>query len=110
VASCEKVTEDSSRQAYDEREHGHCGNFFNMLWALPGASRGGPLATGAYLKEQSWYYDMAGFLWFQGWNDLCADWTYNNRMKPGGYDRRSSRGTLERVLLAGQQYAQGCRY
>ena len=45
--------------AYDEREHGHCGNFFNMLWALPGASRGGPLATGAYLKEQSWYYDLA---------------------------------------------------
>jgi hypothetical protein len=45
--------------AYDEREHGHCGNFFNMLWAMPGASRSGPLATGAYLKEQSWYYDLA---------------------------------------------------
>jgi hypothetical protein len=45
--------------AYDEREHGHCGNFFNMFWALPGVSRGGPLATGAYLKEQSWYYDLA---------------------------------------------------
>jgi len=45
--------------AYDEREHGHCGNFWNMLWALPGASRSGPLATGAYLKEQSWYYDLA---------------------------------------------------
>ena len=34
--------------AYDEREHGHSGNFFNMLWALPGVSRCGPLATGAY--------------------------------------------------------------
>ena len=45
--------------AYDEREQGHCGNFWNMLWALPGVSRGGPLATGAYLKEQSWYYDLA---------------------------------------------------
>ena len=45
--------------AYDEREHGHCGNFWNMLWALPGASRSGPLATGAYLKEQSWYYELA---------------------------------------------------
>ena len=45
--------------AYDEREHGHCGNVWNMLWALPGASRGGPLATGAYLKEQSWYYELA---------------------------------------------------
>jgi hypothetical protein len=45
--------------AYDEREQGHCGNFWNMLWALPGVSRGGPLATGAYLKEQAWYYDLA---------------------------------------------------
>jgi len=45
--------------AYGEREHGHCGNFWNILWALPGASRGGPLATGAYMKEQSWYYDLA---------------------------------------------------
>ena len=45
--------------AYDEREHGHCGNLWNMLWALPGASHGGPLATGAYLKEQDWYYELA---------------------------------------------------
>ena len=45
--------------AYDEREQGHCGNFWNMLWALPGVSRSGPLATGAYLKEQAWYYDLA---------------------------------------------------
>ena len=45
--------------AYDERERGHTGNFFNVLWAMPGVSRGGPLATGAYLKEVSWYYDLA---------------------------------------------------
>lgn len=45
--------------AYDGREQGHCGNFWNMLWALPGVSRSGPLATGAYLKEQAWYYDLA---------------------------------------------------
>ena len=44
---------------YAERERGHTGNFFNVMWALPGVSRCGPLATGAYLKEQSWYYDLA---------------------------------------------------
>jgi len=44
---------------YSERERGHTGNFFNIQWALPGVSRCGPLATGAYLKEQSWYYDLA---------------------------------------------------
>jgi hypothetical protein len=44
---------------YSEREQGHTGNFFNVQWALPGVSRCGPLATGAYMMEQSWYYDLA---------------------------------------------------
>ncbi|TWT55726.1 DUF6288 domain-containing protein [Allorhodopirellula solitaria] len=45
--------------AYDERERGHTGNFFNILWAMPGVSRCGPLASAAYWKEQSWLYDLA---------------------------------------------------
>lgn len=53
--------------AYDERERGHTGNFFNVLWALPGVARGGPLATGAYLKETAWYYDLA-----RGWDGSFA--------------------------------------
>ena len=48
-----------SLAGYDERERGHTGNFFNILWAIPGVSRCGPLGTGAYWKEQSWYYDLA---------------------------------------------------
>jgi alpha-galactosidase len=32
-------------------------------------------------------YELAGFVWFQGFNDLVADWTYEKRMKPGGYDQ-----------------------
>jgi HEAT repeat protein len=52
-----------STAAYSERERGHTGNFFNVLWALPGVARCGPLATGAYLKEQAWYYDLA-----RGWD------------------------------------------
>ena len=31
-------------------------------------------------------YELAGFVWFQGFNDLVSDWTYDKRMKPGGYD------------------------
>lgn len=49
--------------AYSERERGHTGNFFNMLWALSGVARCGPLTTGAYLKEHAWYYDLA-----RGWD------------------------------------------
>jgi hypothetical protein len=45
--------------AYNERERGHTGNFFNMLWAMPAVARCGPLATGGYWREQAWYYDLA---------------------------------------------------
>jgi hypothetical protein len=49
--------------AYSERERGHTGNFFNMLWAQLGVARSGPLGIGAYMREQSWYYDLA-----RGWD------------------------------------------
>ncbi len=48
-----------STAGYAERERGHTGNFFNVLWAMPGVARCGPLATGAYWREQGWYYDLA---------------------------------------------------
>ncbi len=31
-------------------------------------------------------YELAGFVWFQGFNDMIDAWTYHDRMKPGGYD------------------------
>ena len=34
-------------------------------------------------------YELAGFVWFQGWNDLVDTGTYPNRDKPGGYDAYS---------------------
>jgi hypothetical protein len=75
--------------AYDEREYGHCGCFWNYLWALPGASRCGPLATGAYLKEQSWYYDLArnwrgGFV-YQEVEEGDENKNYNAWDLTGGY-------------------------
>ena len=30
-------------------------------------------------------YELAGFAWFQGWNDMCDGHTYPSRHKPGGY-------------------------
>ena len=53
----------SSVAGYDERERGHTGNFFNILWAMPGVSRCGALASGSYWNEQGWYYDLA-----RGWD------------------------------------------
>ena len=35
-------------------------------------------------------YELAGFVWFQGWNDLVDGGTYPHRDKPGGYDAYST--------------------
>ena len=43
-----------------ERDTGHTGNFFNILWAMPGVAQSGPHATGAWMKEfGAWYFDLA---------------------------------------------------
>ena len=43
-----------------ERDCGHTGNFFNLLWAMPGVSLLGPHATGAWMQEfGAWYFDLA---------------------------------------------------
>lgn len=35
-------------------------------------------------------YELAGFAWFQGWNDMVDQGTYPNRDKAGGYDAYST--------------------
>ena len=35
-------------------------------------------------------YELAGFAWFQGWNDMVDQGTYPNRDKPNGYDAYST--------------------
>lgn len=35
-------------------------------------------------------YELAGFVWFQGWNDMVDGSTYPDRGKPGGYDQYSA--------------------
>jgi len=37
----------------------------------------------AYDAKQG--YEIAGFVWFQGWNDMCDGHTYPDRDKPGGF-------------------------
>jgi alpha-galactosidase len=38
----------------------------------------------AYNKQEG--YEIAGFVWFQGWNDVVDGHTYQNRGAPGSYD------------------------
>jgi len=43
-----------------ERDCGHTGNFFNLLWSLPAIGLAGPHATGAWMEEfGTWYHDLA---------------------------------------------------
>jgi hypothetical protein len=43
-----------------ERDTGHTGNFFNLLWAMPGVALSGPNASGAWMHEYgAWYFDLA---------------------------------------------------
>ncbi len=41
----------------------------------------------AYEKQQG--YEIAGFIWFQGWNDLVDRGVYPDRGQKGGYDKYS---------------------
>ncbi len=43
-----------------ERDCGHNGNYFNLLWSLPAIAQAGPNATGAWTNEfGAWYHDLA---------------------------------------------------
>ncbi len=43
-----------------ERDCGHTGNYFNMLWSLPAIAQAGPNATGEWTQEfGAWYHDLA---------------------------------------------------
>jgi hypothetical protein len=66
-----------------ERDCGHTGNFFNILWSLPAVARSGPNASGEWMREfGAWYFDLArcwdGSFVHQGppepGNDKYAGW------------------------------------
>ena len=53
-------------------------------------------------------YEIAGFVWFQGWNDMCDGGVYPDRNQPGGYDlysellaHHSRENSLERLFTDG---------
>ena len=44
----------------NERDCGHTGNYFNLLWSLPAIGQAGPNATGTWMQEfGGWYHDLA---------------------------------------------------
>ncbi|MDP0491094.1 MAG: DUF6288 domain-containing protein [Verrucomicrobiota bacterium JB023] len=44
--------------SHGERERGHTGNYFSLLWGPLGAQRAGDEATAAFMRPQRWFYDL----------------------------------------------------
>ena len=91
-----------------ERDTGHTGNFFNILWAMPGVAQSGPNATGAWMQEfGAWYFDLArrwdGTFLHQGPPETKGD-SYDNWDSTGaillGYAM-----PLKKIRLTGKQPA-----
>ncbi len=60
----------------NERDQGHTGNFFNLLWSLPAIAQAGPQATGAWMKEfGTAYHDLA-----RRWD---GTWPHQGPPEPG---------------------------
>ena len=59
-AGAEYFSRMSAASHGSERDCGHTGNFFNLLWAMPGVAQSGPQAAGAWMHEfGAWYFDLA---------------------------------------------------
>ena len=89
-----------------ERDGGHTGNFFNILWSMPGVALAGPQATGAWMKEfGAWYFDLAR-TWDGGFRhlgppELGFD-SYGGWDATGGYLLAYAM-PLKKTLLTGKQ-------
>lgn len=86
LAAIEKKGLDSEQEAADRRKHS--GAFYRqmvehvqMVLADPGRVVPG--------YEASQGYELAGFVWFQGWNDMVDGSVYPERGAPGSYDAYS---------------------
>ncbi len=89
-----------------ERDGGHTGNFFNILWAVPGIAQSGPIATGAWMKEfGTWYFDLArrwdGTYLHQGPPEFEED-SYAGWDCTGGYLLAYAM-PLKRIILTGKR-------
>ena len=89
-----------------ERDGGHTGNFWNILWSLPGVAQSGPNATGAWMREfGGWYFDLArrydGTFPHQGPPEMGRDST-SGWDATGGYLLAYAM-PLKKILLTGKQ-------
>jgi alpha-galactosidase len=71
-----------------EEKAKECGRFYRMMIEHVKKVLADPKRVCADYDEQAGY-ELAGFVWFQGFNDLVDGQTYPRRDQPGGYDEYS---------------------
>ncbi|MFO0895191.1 MAG: sialate O-acetylesterase [Phycisphaerales bacterium] len=75
---------DAEKEAATMRENG--GVYYrHMISHVRRVLRDIPRVVPGYDPAQG--YELAGFVWFQGFNDLVDGWAYPEHDKPGGFDR-----------------------
>lgn len=62
--------------SHAERERGHTGNYFSLLWGPLAARRAGENAPAAFMKQQRWFYDLN-----RSWD---GSFTYQGKANAGG--------------------------
>jgi len=107
-AGAEFFSRMSTASHSSERDTGHTGNFFNILWSIPGIAPSGPHATGAWMKEfGGWYFDLArranGSFPYQGPPQKRND-SYRNWDCTGGYLLAYAM-PLKKIYLTGKNSA-----
>ncbi len=89
-----------------ERDTGHTGNFWNVLWSLPAVAQSGPNASGAWMQEfGAWYFDLArrwdGSFTHQGPPQMGSDST--NKWDSTGAYLLGYAMPLKKIHLTGKQ-------
>lgn len=94
----------------NERELGHTGNFFNLLWAMPGVALSGPEATGQWINEYVWYYDLAR-QWDGTFQHQGPGSTASRSLRRVGRDRRLPAGLCTAAAkIANHRSCPGCGF
>jgi Family of unknown function (DUF6288)/HEAT repeats len=78
-----------------EREDGHTGPYFSMVWGGLGAACGGDDATSAFMKEMRWYYELMR----QPGGGVRYQPVLRGGQEMGAYDRKPTWNTAGAALM-----------
>lgn len=83
------IPKTSDRPKWWEAKHAATGHYYRLMMdSVKEVLRDPAKVCAAYDPKEG--YEIAGMVWFQGWNDMCDSTTYPNRGKEGRFTAYSS--------------------